>query len=123
MPLLKLGEGEQLPTLQQLESALLGEVPPAPPPPPAQQEQPLSPTAGGGPMEGVEEEQQAAAPPPDAAVQLQMVLLEFLVGGLFQDTAQAIIGACSFRSVLGWVWLSASQLLPWKGAFRAGCSP
>ncbi|EFN52450.1 hypothetical protein CHLNCDRAFT_54503 [Chlorella variabilis] len=95
VPLLKLGEGEQLPTLQQLESALLGEVPPAPPPPPAQQEQPLSPTAGGGPMEGVEEEQQAAAPPPDAAVQLQMVLLEFLVGGLFQDTAQAIIGANS----------------------------
>ena len=50
-------------------------------------------------MEGVEGGEGGAAapedapPPPDAVVALQMALADFLVGSLFQSTAEQIIGA------------------------------
>lgn len=87
-PLLRLPPGAPMPTLLQLEAALLGEVPaPAP-----------APSAEGGEGEAAAEgsaEAAAAQQPPDAAVQLQMALVEFLVGKLFEGTAQAIIGGNS----------------------------
>lgn len=89
MPLLRMAEGEQLPTLHQLEAALLGEAPFEAPP---VAHQPLSPTSGGGGEAGTEGSGEAGPPPPDAAVRLMMTLLDFLVAGLFQETAQAIMG-------------------------------
>lgn len=81
-------EGEALPTLQDLEAALLGEVPP---PPPAE------------PMESVEGGETAEPPqaPPSAAVRLQCALLDFLVGGLFNETAAAVTGESGGAG--GWV--------------------
>lgn len=90
MPLLRMAEGEHLPTLHQLEVALLGEAP-------VQElslglQLPLSPTGGGGGDARADGDGEAAPPPPDAAVRLMMALLDFLVAGLFQETAQAIMG-------------------------------
>ncbi|KAL4421600.1 hypothetical protein ABPG75_010891 [Micractinium tetrahymenae] len=88
-PLLGLPPGSRMPTLQQLEAALLGEAAPAPEPAgPAEGQS--GEASGEGPADGG-----AAAQPADAAVQLQMALVDFLLAGLFQGTAQAIIGANS----------------------------
>ncbi|KAL4854865.1 Methyl-CpG-binding domain protein 2 [Chlorella vulgaris] len=88
-PLLKLAEGERLPSLQQLEAALLGEEQPAPAPP----AEPLSPTAAGRAAAAEGQGGETVAPAPDSAVRLMMVLVDFLVGGLFSDTAKAILDA------------------------------
>lgn len=77
--------GEALPTLQDLEAALLGEVPPPPPPEDAME------VEGGEPAEPPQA-------PPSAAVRLQCALLDFLVGGLFNETAAAITGGCRRRA-------------------------
>jgi hypothetical protein len=88
--LLKFKPGQQLPSLQQLEAALLGEAPPpAPPAPPAAEAE------EGAEGEGAAGEQPDQAPPPDAAVQLQLALVDFLVDNLFVETAAAITGGCS----------------------------
>jgi hypothetical protein len=89
-PLLKLAEGERLPSLQQLEAALLGEEQPAPAPP----AEPLSPTAAGRAAAAEVQGGETVAPAPDSAVRLMMVLVDFLVGGLFSETAKAILGEC-----------------------------
>lgn len=90
-PLLGFPPGSQLPTLQQLEASLLGEEPPAPP------KDPEAEAAGEGAAAA------EAAAPMDAAVQLQIALVEFLVAGLFQSTAQTIIGETdSGRGGMGW---------------------
>lgn len=84
--LLGLAPDAPLPSLQQLEAALLGEAaPPQAPAPPAD----AMAVDGEG---GAAAEEGDGAPPPDAAVQLQMALADFLVSGLFQDTAAAIVG-------------------------------
>lgn len=85
-PLLGLPPGTRLPSLQQLEAALLGEAPP-PPAPSAQAEGQSGEASGEGSADGG-----VAAQPADAAVQLQVALVDFLVTGLFEGTAQAIIG-------------------------------
>ncbi|KAL4450242.1 hypothetical protein ABPG77_010911 [Micractinium sp. CCAP 211/92] len=88
-PLLGLPPGTRLPSLQELEAALLGEATPAPAPSAPNEGQ-----SGEGSGEATADGG-AAAQPADAAVQLQVALVDFLVTGLFEGTAQAIIGANS----------------------------
>ncbi len=83
--LLGLAADEPLPSLQQLEAALLGEA--APPPAPG-----LAADAMAVDGEGGAAAEDDGSPPADAAVKLQMALADFLVSGLFQDTAGAIVG-------------------------------
>lgn len=85
-PLLGLPPGTRLPSLQELEAALLGEATPAPAPSAPNEGQ-----SGEGSGEATADGG-AAAQPADAAVQLQVALVDFLVTGLFEGTAQAIIG-------------------------------
>ncbi|PRW20556.1 methyl- -binding domain-containing 9 [Chlorella sorokiniana] len=87
--LLGLAPEEPLPSVQQLEAALLGESAPPPTPAPAAEAMVVDGEGGAAAEEG------DGAPPPDAAVKLQMSLADFLVSGLFQDTAAAIVGANS----------------------------
>ena len=80
-------QSEDVPSLQQLELSLLGEL--APPPLPAE---------AAGEAAGEQQGDDAVpAPRLDACLQLQLGLLDFLVEGLFVDTATAINGAAAAR--------------------------
>ena len=93
--LLGLAPDEPLPSLQQLEAALLGEAAPPPAPAPAPDAMAVDGEGGAAAEEG------DGSPPPDAAVKLQMALADFLAAGLFQDTAAAIVGELAMREGCG----------------------
>ena len=102
--LLGLAPDEPLPSLQQLEAALLGEAAPPPAPAPAPDAMAVDGEGGAAAEEG------DGSPPPDAAVKLQMALADFLVAGLFQDTAAAIVGELAVREGMRAMCLSSMDL-------------